>query len=41
MDTSDDKDILMRKVAIHEFGCRNILHLMLTHYLSIVYIGKG
>ena len=28
MDTSDDKDMLMRKLAIYEFGCRNILYLM-------------
>ena len=28
MDTSADKDMLMRKLTIYEFGCRNILHLM-------------
>ena len=28
MGTSDDKDMLMRKLVIYEFGCRNILHLM-------------
>ena len=28
MDTSDDKNILMRKLAIYEFGCRSILYLM-------------
>ena len=28
MDTPDDKDMLMRKLTIYEFGCRNILHLM-------------
>ena len=28
MGTSDDKDMLMRKLAIYEFGCRNILYLM-------------
>ena len=32
MDSSDDKDTLMRKLAIYEFGqwfeCRNILYLM-------------
>ena len=28
MDTSDDKNILMRKLAIYEFGCRRILYLM-------------
>ena len=29
MDTSDDKDMLMRKLVIYECGCRNILYLML------------
>ena len=29
MDTSDDKDILMRIPGTHEFGCRNMVHLML------------
>ena len=29
MDTSDDEDMLMRKLAIYEFGFRNILQLML------------
>ena len=28
MDTSDDKGMLMRKLAICELGCRNILYLM-------------
>ena len=28
MDTSDDKNILMRKLAIYEFGFRSILNLM-------------
>ena len=28
MDTSHDKDMLMRKLAIYKFGCRNILYLM-------------
>ena len=28
MGTSDDKDMLMRKLGICEFGCRNILYLM-------------
>ena len=28
MDTSDDKDMLMRKLAIYKFGCRNISYLM-------------
>ena len=28
MDTSDDKDMLMRQLAIFEFGCRNILYLL-------------
>ena len=27
MDTSDDKDMPMRKLVIYEFGCRNILYL--------------
>ena len=29
MDMLDDKDMLMRKSAIYEFGCRNIIYLML------------
>ena len=29
MDTSDVKDMLIRKLAIYEFWCRNILYLML------------
>ena len=29
MDTSDVKDILIRKLAIYDFWCRNILYLML------------
>ena len=28
MDTSDDKDMLMRQLAIFEFGCRNTLYLL-------------
>ena len=28
MDTSDHGDMLMGKLAIYEFGCRNILYLM-------------
>ena len=28
MDTPDDKDMLMRQLAIYEFGSRNILYLM-------------
>ena len=28
MDTSDDKDMLMRKLATYEFGCKNTLYLM-------------
>ena len=28
MDTAGDKNMLMRKLAIYEFGCRNILYLM-------------
>ena len=28
MGTSDDKDVLTRKLAVYEFGCRNILYLM-------------
>ena len=28
MDTSDHRDMLMGKLAIYEFGCRNILYLM-------------
>ena len=32
--------MLYRKLAIYEFGCRNILYLMLTHCLSIAYIRK-
>ena len=28
MDTLDDKDLLMTKLAIYEFGCGNILYLM-------------
>ena len=28
MDTSDDKDMLMGKLAIYKFGCRNIFYLM-------------
>ena len=28
MDTLGDKDMLMRKLVIYEFGCRNILYLM-------------
>ena len=28
MDTSDDKDMLMRQLAIFESGCRNILYLL-------------
>ena len=27
METSDDKDMLMRKLAMHKLGCRNILYL--------------
>ena len=37
MDTSDDRDMLMRKLAIYEFGCRNIFYLKFES-LSIVYI---
>ena len=29
MDTSDDNDMLMRQLAVCEFGSRNILYLML------------
>ena len=32
MDTSDDKVMRMRKLAIYEFGCRNILYLMLLSH---------
>ena len=28
MDTLDDKDMLTSKLAIYEFGCKNILYLM-------------
>ena len=28
MDTPDDKDMLMRKLAIYEFACRYILYLI-------------
>ena len=28
IDTSDNKNMLMIKLAIYEFGCRNILYLM-------------
>ena len=28
MDSSDDKDMPIRKLAIYEFGCRDILYLM-------------
>ena len=28
MDTSDDKNMLMRKLAFYEFGWRNFLYLM-------------
>ena len=28
MDTSDDKGMLMRKLAFYELGCRNILYLI-------------
>ena len=28
MNMSDDKDMLMRKLATYEFGCRNNLYLM-------------
>ena len=28
MDTSDDKDMLMRKLAIYKFECRNISYIM-------------
>ena len=42
MDMPYGKDKLMRKLAIYEFGCRNILYLMLTrHFLFIVHIRKG
>ena len=37
MNTSDDKDMLMRKFAIYEFGCRNILFFMFES-LSIYYL---
>ena len=41
MDTLDHKDMLMRKLAIYEFGCRNIcLRIPLSHCLSISYIKK-
>ena len=35
MDTSDDQDTLMRKLAIYEFGCTNILIFNLVLYLDI------
>ena len=41
MDTSDDKDVLMRKLAIYEFeqwfGSRNISYLMFE-LLSMYYL---
>ena len=40
MDLSYRNDILMKKLAIYEFGCRSNLYLMLTHCLSIVCIRK-
>ena len=37
MATLDDKDMLMRKLAIYEFGCRNNLYLMFES-LSIYFL---
>ena len=38
MDTSDDKDMLMRKLAIYEFGRRNILYFMFESlFISCLY----
>ena len=28
MDTSDAKEMLMRKLAIYKFGCKDMLHSM-------------
>ena len=39
MDTSYDKNMVMRKLALYDSGCRNILYLMFES-LSIVYIRK-
>ena len=35
--TLNDKDILMRKLAIYEFGCRNVSHVTFES-LSIYYL---
>ena len=40
MDMLYGKEILIRKLAISEFGFRNILYLKLTYFLYIVYIRK-
>ena len=37
MYTSDEKDMLMQKLAICEFGCRNILYLMFESF-SIYFV---
>ena len=38
MDMPYGKDKLMRKLAIYEFGCRNILYLMLTRHFYLLSI---
>ena len=40
MDLLYRNDILMKKLAIYEFGFRNNLYLMLSHCLSIDCIRK-
>ena len=37
--SSEDKDMLMKKLAIYEFGCRNILYLIFES-LSIYYLNQ-
>ena len=34
MDSPDDKDMPMRKLAIYEFVCRNILYLMFESFTT-------
>ena len=35
METSDDKDMLMRKLAMHKLGCRNILYWVIVYLRPI------